>query len=145
MQNEFPLTIPQWIIESVKSVAWAGAGALILRFITLYQNRRKPAAETAEITIRARVTEGDAVSRWMLRLEDAQSSIDRVRKERDAWQDQYDKVFTERDELLRQNSLLQKEIGSYESQLTTMRATLKMNRLNYDNTQDAKLLKPEQT
>lgn len=139
MQNEFPLTLPQWILESLKSVAWAGAGALILRLITLYQNRRKPAAETAEITIRARVTEGDAVTRWMLRLEEAQASIDRLRKERDAWQDEYDKAFTERDETLRQNALLQKEIESYESQLLTMRATLKLHRLNYDNSQDDEL------
>jgi predicted nucleic acid-binding Zn-ribbon protein len=79
----------------------------------------------------------------MDRLDAAQITIDRLRTERDAWQDEYDKVFVQRDELLRQKALMQDELESYEEQMITMRATLKANHLNYDNTQDLKLTPPD--
>lgn len=148
--------------ESVASLTWPQllsgllasflAGGTIVKLLNTWLNRRKPSAEVhlteataTEVVVRAGSAAGDAVVRMMIHLERAQQTIDRLREERDRWQDEYDKVFVERDELLRQNALLQKEADSYESQLTTMRATLKTNRLNYDNTQDMKLLKPKQT
>jgi hypothetical protein len=68
----------------------------------------------------------------------AQETIDRLRAERDAWQDEHDKIFVERDEMLRCNGLLKEEVKNYENQIRTMSATLTIEHKNYDNTQDAK-------
>jgi FtsZ-binding cell division protein ZapB len=87
--------------------------------------------------------------RMMDRLDKAQSAndqlraetqitIDRLRAERDAWEDQYDEVFVERDDLLRRNRSLEDEIRSYDDQIRTMKATLTISHQNYDNTQDVK-------
>lgn len=140
-------TWPQTVFGLIAALLTGGG---IVKLWNTYLNRRKPAAEVqltqataTEVTIRAGSSASDAVMRMMDRLDQAQLTIDRLRSERDQWQDQYDKAFTERDELLRQNGLLQKEAESYESQLVTMRATLKANRLNFDNTQGVPLNKPE--
>jgi hypothetical protein len=147
--QESPVVLPHWIQTAFGWLASGVAGGLIVRLYTIWLNRKKPAAEVqltqanaTEVTVRAYSAAGDAVGRMLDRLDMAQQTIDRLRQERDAWQDEYDKVFVQRDELLRKNGLLDKEIENYEGQLTTMRATLKSNRLNFDNTQDLKLPKP---
>jgi hypothetical protein len=144
------LTFPQWAQTAIQILASAVAGGGIVRVYNSWLNRRKPAAEvhlteatTTEVHVRAGASAGDAVMRMMDRLDAAQITIDRLRTERDAWQDEYDKVFVQRDELLRQKALMQDELESYEEQMITMRATLKANHLNYDNTQDLKLTPPD--
>lgn len=136
---------PHWIQTAFGWLASAVAGGAITHAYTAWLNRRKPAAEihlteatAAEITVRAGSSAGDAVIRMMDRLDSAQLTIDRLRQERDAWQDEYDKAFTERDELLRRNGLLQGEVTNYENQINTMRATLLIAEVNYDGTQKAK-------
>jgi chromosome segregation ATPase len=143
---------PQWIQTAFGWLASGVAGGLIVRLYTTWLNRKKPAAEihvteatAAEIVVRASSSAGDAVMRMMDKLASAQATIDRVRQERDAWQDEYDKAFTEKDEAVRQNLLLQGdlarlqgEINNYENQLVTMRKTLSAQGKNYDNTQDAR-------
>jgi len=147
---------PHWIQNALGWLASGVAGGLIVRIYTAWLNRKKPAAEiqlttatATEVNVRAGSSAGDAVMRMMDRLDKAQSAndqlraesqviIDRLRTERDAWQDEYDKAFTERDEFLRQNGLLKEEIKSYENQIRTMRATLTLKDTNYDNTQDSK-------
>lgn len=86
------LAIPPWILESLKWLAGIGAGGLIVRFVTLYQNRHRPVAElhktdaeTTEITVRTSSNAGDAMMRMMDRLDVAQQNIDRLRIERDSW------------------------------------------------------------
>ena len=134
MQEDFPLTWMGWKQLVLGIVATLITGGGIYRYVNIWLNRKKPAAETQKITIETRVTEGDAVARWMGRLEVAQANIDRLRHERDKWQDQYDIVFVHRDELVRKIELLEKEVESYASQMERMSATLKLHGLNYDDT-----------
>lgn len=61
------------------------------KWVTLWLNRRKPAAEvheaaarTTEILVRSSSTAGDAVIRFMDRIETAQVKIDNLIEERDA-------------------------------------------------------------
>lgn len=136
---------PHWIQNALGWLASGVAGGLIVRIYTIWLNRKKPAAEiqlttatATEVNVRAGSSAGDAVMRMMDRLDTAQITIDRLRAERDAWQDQYDRVFVERDELVRRNGLLQNEIKSYDDQIRTMKATLTIDHKNYDNTQDVK-------
>jgi flagellar biosynthesis chaperone FliJ len=143
---------PQWIQTAFGWLASGVAGGLIVRLYTTWLYRKKPAAEihltqatATEVTVRASSSASDAVMRMMDHLGQAQLTIDRLRQERDAWQDEYDKAFTEKDEVVRQNLLLQgdvtrleAEIEHYENQLTTMRITLGQQGKNYDNTQGAK-------
>lgn len=148
MQHD-SLAIPQWILESLKWLAGISAGGLIVRLVTLYQNRHKPAAElhrtdaeTTEITVRASSSASDAVMRMMSYLTQAQVMIDRLRddngrlrEERDCWQDEYDKVFVERNDLAQRNDLLKQETKTYAKQIEQMHAVLKLHGLNYDNSQ----------
>jgi len=145
MQEGFPFTWQGWKETALAVIASSIATGGIYRAVTVWLNRKKPAAETKEITIRARVSEGDAVTRWMEkldkaetrwteRLETSQTTVDRLRQERDKWIDQYDIVFVQRDELLRENGLLQTENKAYAKQIEKMNATLKMHGLNYDDT-----------
>jgi len=143
--QESPIVLPHWIQTAFGWVASGVAGGLIVRLYTIWLNRKKPAAEVhltqasaAEITVKAGSNASDAVMRMMDRLTVAQSEIDRLRQERDRWQDEYDKTFTERDELLRRNGMLQEEVKGYENQIKTMRATLTFEQKNYDNSQDVK-------
>ena len=136
---------PHWIQNALGWLASGVAGGLIVRIYTIWLNRKKPAAEiqlttatATEVNVRAGSSAGDAVMRMLDRLDTAQITIDRLRAERDAWQDQYDRVFVERDELVRRNGLLQNEIKSYDDQIRTMKATLTIDHKNYDNTQDVK-------
>jgi hypothetical protein len=148
MQSEFPLTWLGWKELVLAIFASLVTGGGIYRYINIWLNRKKPEAEATEITIRARVTEGDALSRWMDRLEVAQRNIDRLRSERDSWQDEYDRVFVERDELLKINTRLTGEVRGYAIQIEQMNATLKKHNLNYDDTQgvpiDIKILKNDE-
>lgn len=136
---------PHWIPTALGWLASGVAGGLIVRLWTTWLNRKKPAAEihvteatAGEIKVRASSSASDAIMRMMEHLGRAQETIDRLRAERDAWQDQYDRVFVERDDLLRLNSLLKGEVDSYENQIRTMQATLTLEQKNYDNTQDTK-------
>jgi hypothetical protein len=129
-------TAAQWVVSFVVSGG-------ILKLINLWQNRHKPAAEihvteatAAEITVRAGSTAGDAIMRFMGRLEQAQASIDRLRMERDGWEGQYDEVFVDRARLQREHDRLLSENASYEKQIRRMHRTLAENNVNYDNTQD---------
>ena len=150
--SESPIVLPNWIQTAFGWLASAIAGGAIVRIYTAWLNRHKPAAEThltkataTEAEVRAGASAGDAVMRMMTRLDEAQGTIDRLRQERDAWQKEYDVAFTERvnfmgeaKALQRKVSDLQGEIQGYEVQIRKMQATLLENRINYDNTQDAK-------
>jgi predicted nuclease with TOPRIM domain len=100
------------------------AGGTIVKLLNTWLNRHKPAAEVhvteataTEITVRAGSSASEAIIRMMGKLSEAQETIDRLRQERDAWEDEYDKVFVERDDLLRKNGLLEVENKSLERQL----------------------------
>lgn len=134
---------PTWIQIALGALASFIAGGAGYKYLHTWLNRKKPAAEihvaeatAAEITVRASSTAGDAMIRFMGRLEQAQTSIDRLRVERDSWEQQYDEVFTDRARLQRENSKLQSEADAYEKQIKRMQRTLAENHLNYDNTQD---------
>lgn len=140
-------SIPQWMQLALTAVASALSGVGIDRLYNSWLNRKKPASEihlteasTDEVIVRASSSAGDAVIRMMDRLSSAQEVIDRLRAERDAWQDEYDKVFVERDDILRRNGLLRSEIANYENEIKTMKATLTLRGQNYDNSQDAESL-----
>lgn len=134
---------PTWIQIALGALASFIAGGAGYKYLNTWLNRKKPAAEitvteatAAEITVRAGSTAGDAIMRFMSRLEQAQASIDRLRIERDSWEEQYDAVFTERARLARENSKLQSEVDAYEKQMKRMQRTMAENNINYDNTQD---------
>ena len=139
--QESPASIPHWMQLALTALASILSTVGIDKLYNAWLNRKKPAAEinvteatAAEITILASSSASDAIMRMMDRLSAAQLEIDRLRKERDSWQDAYDKAFTERDEVLRKNSLLESEIRSYDDQIKRMHATLTLKDQNYDNT-----------
>lgn len=81
-------TIPHWASQILYAVASFLAGSVGYKYLIIYLNRHKPAAEvhkseaeTTEITIRSHSTAGDAVIRMMDRLEETQERIDDIRKE----------------------------------------------------------------
>lgn len=127
------------------------AGGGFYKLFNTWLHRNKPAADislteatAAEVHVRAGSAAGDAVVRFMNRLDTAQVTIDRLRAERDAWEQQYGEVFTERSRLVKENDKLRGELKLYDEEMKTMRATLGLNRLNYDNTQDTPLCPPDE-
>ena len=137
--------IPQWMQSALIAVASLLSGIGIDKLYNTWLNRKKPSAEVeltqataTEVTIRASSSAGDAVMRMIDKLTEAQTTIDRLRRERDSWQDEYAKVFGELGDSRQANRLLQSEIDNYENQIRTMRATLTMAEKNYDGTQNVK-------
>lgn len=135
--------VPQWLQLTSSILAGIVSGIGIDKLYNTWLNRKKPSAElhvteetATEIRLRSHSTATDIVVKMMNRLDEAQITIDRVRGERDAWEEQYDEVFTERARLARENSKLQSEVDAYEQQVKRMQRTLAENNLNYDNTQD---------
>lgn len=109
--------LPEWLLPVLRNLASFGAGALIIKFITLWQNRRKPIvevkkteAETTEITIRSHATAGDSLTRMMDRLEKAVASNEILRNQRDDLQEKCDK--------------LEMEVESYDRQMKRMKGLL---------------------
>lgn len=97
MQEQVSAT-PEWLLPVLRNLASFGAGAVIIRLITLWQNRNKPAveiqkveAETTEITIRAKSVAGDSLDRMMARLDRSVAQNERLRSERDDLQEKCDK------------------------------------------------------
>jgi chromosome segregation ATPase len=134
---------PQWLQLALTVVASILGGVGIDRLYNSWLNRKKPTAEihlteasATEVTVRANSTASDAVIRMLARLDSAQETIDRVRAERDAWEEQYGEVFTEKIRLQRENSKLLSEVDTYEKQIKRMQRTLADNDLNFDNTQN---------
>src|SRR5690349_22833430 len=87
------LTTPAWLQTALGWLASFITGATIFKLVEIWLNRKKPAAElhvtqaTAnEITARSNWTAGDAIMRMMTRLDEAQTTIDRLRSERDEWE-----------------------------------------------------------
>lgn len=139
-------TAPSWLQLALGLVASFFAGGGVYKLLNTWLHRKKPAADihlteatAAEIHVRAGSNAGDAIVRFMNRLDEAQVTIDRLRTERDAWQDEYDKVFTNRDHLIIENGKLQSELKLYDAEVKRMRLTLEQRNLNYDNTQDISL------
>lgn len=90
--------MPHWVFQVLQNLAWCGAGGVIVKLITLWQNRQKPIvevkkteAETTEITIRSHATAGDSLTRMMDRLEKAVASNENLRSQRDDLQEKCDK------------------------------------------------------
>lgn len=136
-------TSPAWLQTALGWIASFVTGATIFKLVEVWLNRKKPAAElqvteatATEITVRSHSTAGDALARMMNRLDQAQTTIDRVRGERDAWEEQYAEVFTEKVKMQRDNDKLKSENEGYEKQIKRMQRTLAEHGLNYDNTQD---------
>lgn len=87
------LTSPAWLQTALGWVASFVTGATIFKLVEVWLNRKKPAAElhvteatATEITVRSHSTAGDAIIRMMARLDEAQTTIDRLRSERDEWE-----------------------------------------------------------
>lgn len=89
-----PLTsTPTWLSTAFGWVASFVAGGTIFKLIDLWLNRKKPQAEievveatAQEITVRSHLTAGEALAKMMDRLDQAQTTIDRLRSERDTWE-----------------------------------------------------------
>ena len=131
---------------ALTAVASILSGVGIDKLYNSWLNRKKPASEihvteatASEIHVRAGSTAGDAVIRMLSRLDHAQETIDRLRAERDSWQDEYDKVFVQRDQLILERDKLRRETKLYDDQIRQMRATLTLSKKNYDNTQDMEI------
>lgn len=92
------------------SLSWSGFVYLALagflgylaraghKWVLLWLERKKPIAEvhesqarTTEITVRSHSTAGDAVIRFMDRLDEAQQKIDTLRDERDLYKQETEK------------------------------------------------------
>ena len=130
--QENATSIPDWLLPYLRNLASFGAGALILRLITIWQNRKKPAIEiekledeATEIRIRSRAVAGDSWMRMMDRLEKTATINENLRTKNSDLQEKCDK--------------LEIQAESYERQINRMSATLKLHGLNYDNTQDKPL------
>ena len=135
--------VPQWLQLTSSILAGIVSGIGIDKLYNSWLNRKKPTAElhvteetATEIRLRSHSTATDIVVKMMNRLDEAQITIDRVRGERDAWEEQYGEVFTEKVQLKRENERLLGENESYEKQIKRMQRTLAENGWNYDNTQD---------
>jgi uncharacterized coiled-coil DUF342 family protein len=134
---------PEWMQIALRMLAAFFTGGVVYKVYSTWLNRKKPAAEVhlteataAEIHVRAGSSAGDAIVRFMNRLDEAQITIDRLRNERDGWQAEYDKVFEDRDRLRIEVGKLHAEVKLYEAEIKQMRCTLGSKDLNYDNTRD---------
>lgn len=141
--------VPQWLQLASSILAGIVSGIGIDKLYNTWLNRKKPIAElhvteetATEIRLRSHSTATDIVVKMMNRLDAAQVTIDRVRAERDGWEQQYGEVFTDRGRLQQENAKLLSENDSYEKQIKRMQRTLADNNLNYDNTQDIPLQPP---
>jgi TolA-binding protein len=84
---EFPLqSSPSWLHTALTSLVSLIAGGGIFKLWNTWLNRRKPAVETAEIAVRTTDAASMSVMRMMDRLERSQKDIDRLRGERNTWQ-----------------------------------------------------------
>lgn len=135
--------VPQWLQLTSSILAGIVSGIGIDKLYNTWLNRKKPTAElhvteetATEIRLRSHSTATDIVVKMMNRLDEAQITIDRVRGERDAWEQQYGEVFTEKLQLKRENERLLAENDGYEKQIKRMQRTLADNGWNYDNSQD---------
>lgn len=88
--QEHLIASPTWQQLAWGIVAGLFTGGSIVKLWNVYLNRRKPAAEinvteatATEITVRAGSNASDAIIKMMDRLDGAQSTIDRLRNERD--------------------------------------------------------------
>lgn len=141
--------VPQWLQLTSSILAGIVSGIGIDKLYNTWLNRKKPSAElhvteetATEIRLRSHSTATDIVVKMMNRLDEAQITIDRVRAERDSWEEQYGEVFTDKARLQRENAKLLSENEGYEKQIKRMQRTLADNNLNYDNTQDIPLQPP---
>jgi len=152
--QESPSVIPHWAQLILTAVASILSAIGIDRVYNNWLNRKKPVAEihlteanATEITVKSAATAGDAMLRFMDRLNVAQDTIDRVRAEsqqtidrlraeRDSWQDEHDKVFVDRDRWRREAEKLKEEIKLYDKEMQRMAATLHLENKNYDDTKD---------
>jgi len=150
--QDSPIGIPHWVQLALTGLAGILSKVGIDRLYSAYLNRHKPAADVhlteasaTEITLRTTANAGDAMMKFMDRLDLAQTTIDRVRAEsqqtidrlraeRDSWQDEYDKVFVDRDRILLENAKLKGEVDLYEKEIRRMSATLTLEDENYDGT-----------
>lgn len=142
--------VPQWLQLTSSILAGIVSGIGIDKLYNTWLNRKKPNAElhvteetATEIRLRSHSTATDIVVKMMNRLDEAQITIDRVRAERDGWEEQYGVVFDDRTRLQRENAKLLSENEGYEKQIKRMQRTLADNNLNYDNTQDIPLQPPQ--
>lgn len=91
MQLPLETTSPGWLLTALSSLASLLAGGWLFKLYNAYAARRKIAAQTTEITVRTTATAGDSIIRMMDRLQSAQDDIDRLRRERNEWQEQAEK------------------------------------------------------
>lgn len=116
--------VPEWLLPVLRNLASFGAGALFLKFIALWQNRKKPfvevkktEAETTEITIRSHATAGDSLTRMMDRLDKAAVINDNLRATNADLKEKCDK--------------LEMEVESYDRQMKRMKAYMDFKGLKY--------------
>jgi chromosome segregation ATPase len=127
-----PISLPHWIQTAFGWLASGVVGGLIVRVYNIWLNRRKPAAEihltqatAAETHVRATASASSRLEQMMDRLDRAQITIDRLREERDAWQDEYEKEFTQRKTLATRVDLLVIEADSLKDQMEGAYAYIK--------------------
>lgn len=123
-ENSF--AVPHWIVNALQVLCGMGLGGLIVRVVTLWQNRKRPAvevqkleAETTEITIRSHSTAGDSLTRMMDRLELAQTRNDDLREENA--------------DLETENDRLRGDVEAYERQMTRVRRFMEDNGLDFND------------
>lgn len=91
--QETPTTSLTWTQLALSILATLLTGGGIFKLIDTWRYRKKPAADidvveatATEIKVRSHSTAGDSLARMMDRLDVAQTTIDRLRGERDDWQ-----------------------------------------------------------
>jgi hypothetical protein len=92
MEPDFPLTSLSWRQLAFWILAAFVGGGGTATLVSLWANRGKRKAETentdaqtGQLEITTSITAGDAIARFIRRLEMAQASNDRLRNERDEW------------------------------------------------------------
>lgn len=155
MQESF-LSSPTWTHTILGWIASFLSGVTILKLVTVWLNRRKPAAEihlteanATEVTIRANSNAGEAVIRMMDRLDAAQITIDQIRAEGNRkeeelrtqirfWRNKAEELDGELVDSRQANGLLQARYKNKKDSLDKAMALLHFHKIKYSELDEPK-------
>jgi len=133
--------IPHWAYQILQTLATLGAGGVIVKLVTLYQNRQKPAAEVHESLARTRKTDAEAFKIRAEGTSELDSIIERLHHRIDQMQVGVDEIRGERDECRQQVELQKIELQSYETQMRRMQSIMDLKGIHLSDYDEPKQLR----
>lgn len=119
-----PNSLPHWLFETLRSLAWFAGGGAIVRLITLWVNRHKSTAEVGESEARAIKTRAEA---WRINVE-AVAELDAIIRKLHArtfeMQVDVDEIRDERDRLKMEVQKQELELLFVDQQMKRMKGFL---------------------